>query len=171
MRHVAVLSLLAVSGLSLGCPRNAPEIPARTVPELLSRVHAADPQATTQLLEGFYPLEQKMWSWTSKKFTVALAPPRQVPGLPVELTLRFTLPEVIVQTLGPITLTARIRGVEVGSRLYDRPGVDLVFDVEVPDALLSNEKTVIEFELDKSMIVDEAPKRELGIVFLSAALQ
>jgi hypothetical protein len=36
---------------------------------------------------------------------------------------------------------------------------------------LWRETTAVEFELDKAMIAKEEPKRELGIVFLSAALQ
>jgi hypothetical protein len=171
MHRVVVLSLLIAAGLSLGCPRNAPEVPAGFGPELLSRVDAADPRAEAQLLEGLHPLEQRSWRWTAKKFVVSLATPQPAPDLPVELALRFTLPDVIVETLGPITITARIEGAEVGSRRYEQSGIGLVFDVEVPDRLLSNEKTVIEFELDKSMFADESPRRELGIVFLSAVLQ
>ncbi len=123
------------------------------------------------MLEGFYPLEQRLWCWTSRKFAVSLAAPPPVPDLPVELALQFTLPAVIIERLGPITLTAHIGGVEVGSRLYEQPGVGLDFNAEIPDALLANDETVVEFELDKSLIADEEPKRELGIVFLSAALQ
>jgi hypothetical protein len=171
MRRVAFLPLLAAAAICCGCPSNAPELPARRAPQLLSRVEAADPRAAPQMIEGFYPLEQRLWCWTSRKFTVALAPPRSVPGLPMEVVLLFTLPEVIIDKLGPITLTARIDGAEVGSRLYDQPDVGLVFDAEVPENLLSNGRTVVEFELDKSMIVDEVPRRDLGVVFLSAALQ
>jgi hypothetical protein len=89
----------------------------------------------------------------------------------VELELRFALPDLIVETLGPITVTARIDGVEVGSQRYEQPGADLVFNAGVADGLLSNEKTIIDFELDKSLLANEEPQRELGLVFLSAALQ
>jgi hypothetical protein len=138
---------------------------------LLSHVEAADPQAEAQLLVGLHPLEQRLWRWTAQRFAVSLAAPRPVPDLPVELMLVFTLPDVIVETLGPITITAHIDGVEVGSQRYEQPGVDLTFSAEVPADLLWRETTAVEFELDKAMIAKEEPKRELGIVFLSAALQ
>lgn len=171
MRRAALLLSLAAAGLSLGCLHNAPEFPLATEPQLLSRIQAADPRAAAQMLDGFYPLEQRLWSWTTKEFAVSLAPPRPVADLPAELALRFTLPEVIIERLGPITLTARIDGAEIGSQIYDTPGVGLLFNAEVPDALLVTDETVVEFELDKSMMADEEPIRELGIVFLSAALQ
>lgn len=171
MRYAAVVSLLAAAGLSLACPRNAPEVPADAAPRLLSSIQAADPRAAAQMLDGFYPLEQRLWSWTTRKFAVSLAPPQPVADLPVELALRFTIPDIIIEKLGPITLTAYIDGVEVASRRYEQPGVGLAFGAEIPDVLLTGDETVIEFELDKSMIADEAPIRELGIVFLSAALQ
>lgn len=171
MRRVDFLPLLAVAALSLGCPSNAPELPARTAPRLLSRVETADPRAAPQMIEGFYPLEQRLWCWTARKFAVSLAAPPPVAGLPVELDLRFTLPEVIVEKAGAVTITARIGGVEIGSQVYDQAGVGLAFDVEVPGDLLGDEQTVVAFELDKSWIADEKPRRELGIVFLSAALQ
>ncbi|MEZ5361376.1 MAG: hypothetical protein R2748_03285 [Bryobacterales bacterium] len=114
----ATWCFLLLAALS-GCVQNEPGIPIEEEEgappaQLLSNVNVADPRAAPQLLRGFHGLEQQAWRWTERKFAVMLQPPP--PGQPVVLNLTFTLPGVVTDEVGPITMTARINGQQVGAR-------------------------------------------------------
>lgn len=139
--------------------------------ELLSTVNVADPRTSEQLVEGFYWLEQSSWRWTSKRFAVSLPTPPKIPGHPAVLDLRFTIPDVVTDTLGPITLIARVNGHEVTAQRWKQPGMRLLMSVEVPDDILTEDPTRVEFELDKALDERTSFKYELGIVVLSVSLK
>jgi len=177
-----LLALLIASLLLPGCPSNEPELAqppqsetaesaAEALSEgLLSSVHMGDPAATTQLLEGFYGLEQGVWRWTARKFSVALQPPAGS-GQDTQLEFKFTLPEAVIGRLKAVTITARVNGADIGSETYDQPG-DQVFAKTVPaNALRGDGAMKVEFELDKALPPGEADKRELGVVAISVALK
>ena len=156
------------------CVENEPGIPIEEEEgsqpaQLLSSVNAADPQAEPQLLRGFHGLEQNAWRWTERKFGVMLQPPP--PGQPVILNLGFTLPGVVTDSVGSVTLTARVNGREVGSQTYSEPGEGQHFEAEVPPELLGAEPVEVEFELDKAMPPDGRDPRELGIIVFSVSFQ
>jgi hypothetical protein len=165
-------ALLAV--VFAGCPRNEPGVPVEEgdsgrPAQLLSNVNVADPQAEPQLLRGFHGLEQQAWRWTERKFSVMLQPPP--PGQPVVLNLNFTLPGVVADTVGPIAITARVNGQDIGTHSFAKPGENQQFEVPVPDGLLTAQPAEVEFELDKAMPPGERDPRELGIVVFSIAFQ
>ena len=176
MRRAVCLFLALALWLSLGCPQNQPTMPTETASstadtELLSTVNVADPRASEQLVDGFYWLEQSSWRWTSKRFAVSLPTPPKIPGHPAVLGLRFTIPDVVTDTLGPITLTARVNGHEVTAQRWEQPGMRLLMSVEVPDDVLTEDPTRVEFELDKALDERTSFKYELGIVVLSVSLK
>lgn len=156
------------------CVRNEPGVPiaeeAGAQPaRLLSSVNVADPQAEPQLLRGFHGLEQNSWRWTERKFSVMLQPPP--PGQPVILNLGFTLPGVITEAVGPVTIAARVNGQEIGSQTFAEPGESQHFEAAVPDGLLTDQPAEVELELDKAMPPGDRDPRELGIVVFSVSFQ
>ena len=171
---------LAGTLLFLACPKNEPELnpPAgegtaaaiEPPAELLSKVHVADPRGAVQLLEGFYDVEQGAWRWTKKAFSVALKPPPPLPDQPVTLELRLTVPEVSIQRLQTLTLSATVNGVPVGAETFDKPG-DYAFTKPVPAEALDEEIAKVEFRLDKAIAAGEIESRELGLVASSIALK
>jgi hypothetical protein len=180
-RSVAAPALtVALAALLLaGCPSNAPELAdtKHETPEsaalpggLLSSVHMGDPRAVPQLLEGFYGLEQGVWRWTARKFSVALQAPAGG-GQETQLEFKFTLPEAVMSRLGSVTLTARINNAGVGSESYQKQG-EYVFTKPVPAGVLAGGEAVkVEFELDKALPPGDADKRELGLIAVSVALK
>jgi hypothetical protein len=163
-----------------GCPSNAPELAeskseapqSAALPDgLLSSAHMGDPRAVPQLLEGFYGLEQGVWRWTARKFSVALQAPAGGAGQETQLEFKFTLPDAVISRLSSVTLTARISGTDLGSESYQKQG-EYVFIKPVPAGLLSGGEAVkVEFEMDKALPPGDADKRELGLVAVSVALK
>ncbi len=167
-------SFLLALAAACACVTNEPGVPVReedgaAPAALLSSVNAADPQAEPQLLRGFHGLEQNAWRWTERKFSVMLQPPP--PGQPVIVNLAFTLPGVVTEAVGPITVTARVNGEEIGSQTYPEPGEAQQFEAETPAELIGSEPAEVEFELDKAMPPSERDPRELGIIVSSVSFQ
>jgi hypothetical protein len=175
-----VLAVALAVLLLAGCPSNAPELAesknetpeSAALPDgLLSSAHMGDPRAVPQLLEGFYGLEQGVWRWTARKFSVALQAPAGGAGQESQLEFKFTLPEAVISRLSSVTLTARINGTDVGSESYQAQG-EYVFTKPVPAGVLAGGEAVkVEFELDKALPPGDADKRELGLVAVSVALK
>ncbi len=175
-QRALLLAPLAVVGLlASGCPRNEPALPiiaeGDAPAELLSSVNVADPRSTVQLLEGFHGLEQRSWRWTERRFAVVLQPPAPVASHRTALELRFTVPGVVIDTLGPLTLTASIDGVTIGVETYREASEGLLFSKDVPDGLLGEEPVQVRFELDKAVPPNDRDGRELGVIVSAIALQ
>src|SRR5580658_9158243 len=90
-------------------------------PRLASTLPMNDPHAATQLLSGFYAVENNVWRWTAGKFSVQLRTPPAAPN-GATLALSFTIPDVIIQKLQKIRITASINGMELKSQAYDTAG-------------------------------------------------
>ncbi len=180
MRKPALAAWLAGTLLFAACPKNEPQLnspagagtasPGEPAAELLSKVHVADPRGAVQLLDGFYAVEQGAWRWTKKAFSVALKPPPPLPDQPVTLELRLTVPEVSIQRLRTLTLSAAVSGVPVGAETFDEPG-DYTFTKSVPAEALDQAIAKVEFRLDQAIAAGEIEARELGLVASSIALK
>lgn len=72
-----------------------------------------------RLLSGFYEPGES-WRWTAPEFTLRLDPP-ETRG-PVFVELDFTFPREVAREHPSITVSARVNGIEAGSREYRRPG-------------------------------------------------
>ena len=81
---VAAAALALTLVLAPACKRHQ-KVTVQTIEEpatnLASVVATADPHAATQLLNGFYGIEQNSWRWTAGRFSVlcgrrAAPPPR-----------------------------------------------------------------------------------------------
>ncbi len=176
MRASLLLFCVPVLLALCGCPQNEPMTPleegAEEAPtELLSTVNVADPAAEPQLLEGFYGLEQRAWRWTGGKFAVLLATPPDYATHESSLDLRLTVPSIVIETVGPVTITARVNGTEIGNQTYDAAGDNLLFTSMIPAGVLTAEPARAEFELDKVIPPSDQDERELGIIAVSIALK
>lgn len=172
MRSAALPLLALAISFALGCASNAPTPPSATEAALLlSAVNVADPAAAHQLIDGFYLLEQGAWRWTAKAFAVEFPTPPHVPRHPAQLTLQFTIPDVSIDTLGPLTLTTNVNGHQLLSRRYEQSGFRLTQAIEVPDEFLKETPTRVDFELDKALDQQTSSKFELGIIVESVSLQ
>jgi hypothetical protein len=135
---------------------------------VVSTVRMNDAKASTQLLSGFYAIENNSWRWTAGKFSVLLRTPLAAAQRGATLTLTFTIPDVVIQKLKDITLTASIDGMTLNSAQYKAAGAN-IFTADVPVAMLNTESVKVDFVLDKSLAPD-VDKRELGIIATSVGL-
>jgi len=169
-RHRA-LFLLAIAVATAACKGQHDRVTVQNEeepePRMASLVRMNDPKASAQMLSGFYGLEDNTWRWTSGKFAVQLrTPPAAQSG--AILAFSFTIPDVIVQKLGKIRITASIGGMELKSAEYGTPG-SYVFSADVPASLLTAESVKVDFFLNKTMRPD-GDARVLGVVANSVSI-
>jgi len=168
-RRLALCSvlLLTLALAPLGCKRK----PAgQAAPGLASTVHMGDPQTATQLIAGFYGIEQNAWRWTGRRFSLMLRPPFGASQKGGTLRLRLTVPPVIVEKLKTISLSAAIGGSAFPPETYTQAG-DYTYTRDVAPALLAGDAVRVDFQLDKSIPPSGADLRDLGLVVLSAGLE
>ncbi len=165
MRRIAVLVLLA-GVLAAGCKRKHHPNPSATIEEeseLASSISVAEPRDASQLLSGFYNLEQNAWRWSMKKFAVTLAPPLNGALRGATLELQCSLPDVIAAKMLGVLVTPTVGAVKLAPVRIDKAG-DQVLKFDVPIEPLKQEAIVVQFELDKAIGPDSADSRELGLV-------
>lgn len=178
MRSLVVWAALVACLASWGCPANEPGIPVEEefgdeLPiELLSSVNVADPRAEEQLVSGFHGLEQRAWRWTQQEFVVLLQPPPAVAGRGYSLDARLTIPEVAIERLGPISVSAEFAGLDLEPEVFSEPAENVLYTREIPaDAIQGGDPVEVTFRLDKAIPAGEIDSRELGVVALSFALR
>jgi hypothetical protein len=135
----------------------------------LSDLKMSDPQAEPQLVHGFYRVESGSWRWTASKFAVILRWPEGSAQQGALLEFKFSLPEVIVNKFGPVTLSAKINGTALHSQTYSKPG-DYIYASPIAAEAPSTGQANLEFSTDKAMPPSNADKRELALVAVSVAL-
>ncbi len=158
---VVLLMSLVVVG-STGCKRKkkrAQDEPAG----LATMLQAADPRAATQLLRGFHDVESGAWRWTAKSFAVTLHPPAGASVKGATLVLKFVFPEISLQKLGPITISAKVGSEQLAPETVDSAG-DKSYSREVPASALKEDAVTVEFMLDKAIPPGTQDIRELGII-------
>jgi hypothetical protein len=139
-----------------------------TGPRLASVVRMNDPKSSAQLLNGFYAVENGSWRWTSGKFAVLLRVPLAAAQRGATVSLAFTIPDVVIERLHSIILTASINGMTLKSSGYDKPGA-IIFSADVPTSLLAGDSVSVDFALDK-ILPPDVDKRQLGVVATSVGL-
>jgi hypothetical protein len=169
-RNVTFLLLLTLTGVACKGKHSRVTVQneeADSGPRLASTVQMNDPHAISQLLSGFYAVENNQWRWTAGKFSVQLRTPPAAPN-GATVALSFTIPDVIVQKLNNIRITASINGTELKSQAYDTAG-PYTFSADVPASLLTGESVNVDFTVDKTMRPD-GDARALAIIANSVGL-
>jgi hypothetical protein len=128
-----------------------------------------DPAAEPQLVRGFYGVESGSWRWTASKFAVTLHAPDGSAQMGATLQFQFSLPEVIVNKVGPVTLSASVNGTPVPSQTYSKPG-EYTYTTAIPAAALKTGTAALEFSTNKAMPPANGDKRELALVAVSVGL-
>jgi len=121
-------------------------------------------------VKGFYGVEAGAWRWTDKQFTVALRPPFGAAQKGAKLTFKLTIPDVVIQNLKTISLSATVAGSALAPETYTTPG-DYIYVRDLPASLMSGDTVRIDFQLDKSMRPGGGDIRELGVIAFNIGLE
>jgi len=151
--------------LSAGCKQKrkwaVPE-PLGDQSFLASSIKVTDPASATQFLTGFYPMEDT-WRWTMKDFSVALGLPGTSALKGARLVLYFSVPDMVIEKLKSITLSAVANGLTLPAETYTKSG-DYAYSRDLPPECFTAEKVTINFHLDKSLHASGTELRELGVI-------
>ena len=109
-----------------------------------------------------------MWRWAASRFSVALGRPPAARTNGAWLVLVFDLPEVSIQTLKKITLTAKAGDVELSPEEYTTSG-EHQYRREVPASALTTDVVGADFTVDKVLKLPN-DGRELGLVVTQIGL-
>ena len=129
----------------------------------------SDPQTAYQLVSGFYGVEGHAWRWTARKFSVGLKPPPGAAGNGAKLRVDLYIPDVLIQQLGPMNLSASIDGRSLDAEKFTEPGLHQ-YRRDIPAAWLDSNIIPVNFSLDKSAPPVGVMGRELGIVVSAIGL-
>lgn len=127
----------------------------------------ADPAIASQLLSGFYAIENNSWRWVARNFSVALKPPPSI-SAGGHLVVELYLAENEIQKLGPVTLTAAINGTSIGSETFQKAG-HYNFTRNLSAQVLDTNILPVQFCFDKSMAT-VSDRRDLAAVIAGIAL-
>jgi hypothetical protein len=169
----ALVTALLVSGAACRGKHNRTTVEneePQAGPRIASVLKMSDAAAPQQLLKGFYGLEGGSWRWTAKTFSVLLRPPLASPQRGATLTFSFTVPDVVIQKLSSVTLSASAAGTKLKSETYTKPGA-YTFTSDIPPDLLVKEAITIDFDLDKAIPPSASDSRDLGIIATAVGLE
>ncbi len=175
-RFCAAPALAALALIFAGCsgkqnvPTKETVEEAPSAPKLLSTVAMGDPKGASQLISGFYPIEANAWRWTGKDFSVNLRPPIGAAAQGAVLNFAFSLPQVAVEKLHSITLSASVNGTALPPQTFSAEG-QAEYKREIAASSLSGDSVRVDFHLDKAMPPANGDRRQLGVVARSVALE
>lgn len=160
----------AVLALALAACKQQPQsVPVQQQPletpgtTIASDINMGAAKQEPQLLNGFYSIEGGAWRWTAKKFTVVLRTPTGAAQSGGTLEFDFTIPEVVIQKEGKLTLNATVAGTPLGAEEYTKTGSQ-VYRKDIPATALGADSVKVEFTLDKAIPPSGNDHRELGVV-------
>jgi hypothetical protein len=140
-------------------------------PHMASIIHTGDPQSDTQLVTGFYDIEEHAWRWTSQKFSVVLKPPAGGGQRGATLTMQFAVPDPVIAKLKTVSLSGTIGATALAPETYTQAG-PYTYTRDIPANLLNAEAIRVDFQLDKVLPPGaDGDQRELGIIVSSVGLE
>lgn len=139
-------------------------------PKLLTSINMGDPKGEKQLLSGFYSIESNAWRWTGKDFSVNLRPPAGSAAQGATLVFALSVPQVVIDKLHSITLTAAANGAALAPETYSQEG-QVEYKRDLPAAALNGDTVRVDFHLDKVMPPANGDVRQLGVIARSVALE
>jgi hypothetical protein len=137
----------------------------RVVPSL----RTADPAIASQL-EGFHKIEDDAFRWTQRRFAVTFPLSDFQKDGRARLELQVYVPDIVIQKLGAIVLSARVANHSMAPETFAKPGT-FTYSRDIPAAWLSAGPNRVDFELDKAMPPSATDPRELGIIVSRASLK
>jgi hypothetical protein len=172
VRLACSLMAIALVVAPMGCKRKKVRVgdTDEDTPKMRSVLNMGDPKVEPQLIKGFHGVEAAAWRWTEKDFTVALRPPFGGSQKGAKLTVKLTIPPVVIEKLKNVSLSATAGGSALPPETYTTAG-DYVYVREIPASLLTGDSLRVDFQLDKAMAPSGPDIRELGIIVLSIGLE
>jgi hypothetical protein len=170
--RLGTILMLALAFAPLSCKR------ARTIqveqteeggPRLASVVHVADPKVEPQLVNGFYGIEGNAWRWTARQFSVVLRVPSGSAQGGAVLDLDLTVPQVTIDKLKSVTLSAAADGHPLPPETYTTSG-QFHYKRDIAPGTLAGPSAKLEFQLDKTLPPANGDLRELGVIVASVGL-
>jgi hypothetical protein len=129
-----------------------------------------DPAVAGQLTSGFYGIEGGAWRWTARTFSVVLLPPAGSAQNGARLHFKFTLPDAVINKLGPIQLRASVGGVALPPKRYLMAG-SFDYGSDVSAGAFTGGLVTVEFSCDKALPPTGDELRELALIAESAGLE
>jgi len=139
-------------------------------PRMASVLNLGDTRVEPQLVSGFYGVESAAWRWAAKQFTVSLRPPAGAAVKGAKLTVKVTVPQVVIDKNKNVTLSATVGNAVLAPETYTTAG-DYFYVRDVPPGALTGDSVRVDFTLDKAMPPSGADIRELGIIVFSIGLE
>ncbi|HUI79888.1 MAG TPA: hypothetical protein VLY24_18305 [Bryobacteraceae bacterium] len=164
-----LLLAMAFSACKSGQNVKVEEQGDESAPRIASMVHTGDPKSESQLLSGFYGIEQNAWRWTAQQFSVALRPPAGAAQKGATLNVQLAVPDVTINQLKTVTLSAGTGSVALAPETYTQSG-SFTYTRDVPASQLTGDSVRLDFHLDKALPPSASDKRELGLIVSSIAL-
>jgi len=167
--------VLALAFATAGCKREQKVVHVQateeeTGPRLAANVSMADPKLEPQLLSGFYGIEGNAWRWTAKKFSVTLRTPSGGAQNGGVLDLELSVPDVVIQKLKSVTLSANAGDSALPPETYTKSG-QYSYKRDVPPAALTRGSLRVDFSLDKIVPPTGGDLRELGVIVSAVSLE
>jgi len=139
-RRSAVAAAVLIVSLVIASPacKRHKRVMVRTVeeaPAMASVVATADPNVASQLVSGFYGVEQNAWRWTAGRFSVILRPPRTASNKGATLELKFAIPDVAIKKMRGVSLSAYVNGTALAPETYTQAG-QFTYTRDIPANLL-----------------------------------
>jgi hypothetical protein len=170
LRRLTTVALLVIVAIAPAC-RSKKRPRAKAVEDegqVASVVNVADSRTSVQLIRGFHAVETS-WRWTEKAFTVTLHPPTGTSETGARLELKFAIPDVIFKRLGPMTVSAKVHGIDLPPETYTAAG-DATYTRDVPASALKSDVVGFDFVVDKASTPNDQDNRELALVVTSIGL-
>ena len=133
-------------------------------------IQVADPRTRLQLTKGFHEVEHDAWRWTEGSFSVAVRPPMGAAQKGALLVLKFVIPDLVLQQLKSIRLSASVNGLALPPEEYTKPG-DYTYARDVPPAALAAPAVSVDFTLDKFLPPTPPDIRALGVIVSAIGLE
>jgi len=130
----------------------------------------SDARSSSQILDGFYGIENQSWRWTAGKFSVMLRPPRNAAQKGATLVLRFAISDAVLNKLHTQTLTSSIAGHALAPQQYAKSG-EQTYTRDVSGDWVKSETVKVDFSLDKALPPSGADSRELGVIVSSVGFE
>ncbi|HLI86907.1 MAG TPA: hypothetical protein VKV17_23575 [Bryobacteraceae bacterium] len=168
---LALVFSLAACSRKPSAAAKAEKTDDQAAPQMASIIHAGDPQSDTQLVSGFYDVEEHAWRWTSQKFSVVLKPPAGGAERGATLTLQLAVPDPVISKLKSVSLSGTVGPSALAPETYTKAG-QYTYTRDIPANLLSAEAVRVDFQLDKALPPGtNGDQRELGVIVSSVGLE
>lgn len=140
------------------------------VNEPATKIEIASGKSVSQLLFGFYQLENNQWRWTARQFAAALKPPEGAEQRGATLNLTLYLSDAQIHTLGPMTLSASAGDYPLDPQTFLSSGT-YVYSREIPRPALATSLLPLNFSFDKATSPFSGDGRELAAIVTTIELQ